>query len=204
MCLSESSVKGPIWRPRRLVLEERRWGETKVSHVSGDRAMSRGARRGREGGRERKGQGGARGGMECAGMGFGGILEIWVCIRAFLCGIKNTTNHPELSRKNRLHGRRRGKHRAGCQPEHTVADSGSSFVVSRCTPRPRRGPQLPELSLKTILFLQGWVWSLLTLGYWAFFILAGNGIWKEETGYSYNIVDLHLFMRACFRGVLLV
>ena len=52
--------------------------------------------------------------MECAGMGFGGMLEIWVCIRVFLCGIKNTTNHLELSRKNRLHGRQRGKHRAHC------------------------------------------------------------------------------------------
>lgn len=35
-------------------------------------------------------------------MSFGGMLEIWVCIRAFLCGIKNMTNHPELSRKTRM------------------------------------------------------------------------------------------------------
>ena len=40
--------------------------------------------------------------MERAGMSFGGMLEIWVCIRAFLCGIKNMTNHPELSRKTRM------------------------------------------------------------------------------------------------------
>lgn len=103
MCPRESSVKGPIWRPRRLVLEERRWGENEVSSVIGYRVMSGGARRGREGGREGgEGAGGARGGMERAGMSFGGMLEIWVCIRAFLCGIKNMTNHPELSRKTRM------------------------------------------------------------------------------------------------------
>lgn len=53
MCPRESSVKGPIWRPRRLVLEERRWGENEVSSVIGYRVMSGGARRGREGGRRR-------------------------------------------------------------------------------------------------------------------------------------------------------
>ena len=98
MCLRESSVKGPIWRPRRLVLEERRWGENEVSSVMGYRACQREPDGGgREGGRGRPGR--DRGGMECAGMGFVGMLEIWVCIRAFLCGIKNMTNHPELSRR---------------------------------------------------------------------------------------------------------
>ena len=134
--------KGVFCEVSHLGTKEACIGGEEVGRNVGEKSGVRGYRacqeeRDREGGR--KGEEGARrgrGGMECAGMGFGGMLEIWICVRVFLCGIKNTTDHPELSRKNRLRGRQRGKHRAGCQPEHIVTNAGSSFVVSRAHPDP--------------------------------------------------------------------